>query len=84
MESLGTFIGPVVSGVITTIVSSFIVVLIRRSLTRYDKHIDRIYSAQNRMAVELAKCSTKIEGMGKLIDKINTHGCSWCRKKQRD
>ena len=82
MESLHSLAGQWLTGAIASIASATIIILIRRSLNRFDKHIERIYSKQNEMGIDIAKCTTRLEGLAHLVDKMNSQGCNWCRNRR--
>lgn len=102
MSITDVLIGPWGSSAAVSIMGAFLVYFVKRSLNRYDKHIENQYrkignivredlkkhdelkDVINQIRVDLSVVSTQVEGLGKLIDKINTQGCSWCRNKQKD
>ena len=74
-------------GAVMAIIGALILFLIKRMLSKNDKDnaqrdetLKDLSNTIGDFKTAIAVLSTKVEGLGKAIDKIHSNGCSWGRR----
>lgn len=73
------------------LISGFMVWFVKRMLVKYDertkdqyKKMDQVKESMSDLRVQIGIISTQVEGLTRLIDKINSNGCKYCRNRDKD